>query len=177
MSDASIVRRAFTKQAEGEGSFAKALSEAVSKLNSPNLLAQGEGFGSRVLAGAKNYYKGLDPVSQAALIGSLTGAGVGGLGNLAFGNKRKGALSRLAMGAAAGGLGGAFFGPAQYYGSELAKKIAPGLMSAKPALQGPPSAMSRYINSERSLEPSNTSPLNRKPTGYKDILPNREDMI
>ena len=159
MSDASIVRRAFTKQAEGESLLDRAL-------------AAGKGY----LDAGKNYYAGLDPVSQAALIGSLTGAGVGGLGNLAFGNKRKGALSRLAAGAAAGGLGGAFFGPAQYYGSELAKKIAPGLMSAKPALQGPPSAMTNYINSERSIEPYNTSPLNRRPTGYKDVFPDRNDI-
>ena len=126
MSDASIVRRAFTKQAkqaEGEGLLARAL-------------AAGKGY----MDSGKNYYKGLDPVSQAALIGSLTGAGVGGLGNLAFGNKRKGALSRLAAGAAAGGLGGAFFGPASHYSSEYIKSLFPNApaLKAKGGFVGPP---------------------------------------
>jgi hypothetical protein len=53
----------------------------------------------------------MDPTLKAGLIGSLLGAGVGGIGNAAFGNKRKSLLSRLGMGAlggaAVGGLGGA----------------------------------------------------------------------
>lgn len=53
----------------------------------------------------------MDPTLKAGLIGSLLGAGVGGLGNAAFGNRKKSLLARLGIGAGiggvAGGLGGA----------------------------------------------------------------------
>lgn len=52
-----------------------------------------------------NYYNNLSPVARAGVIG----AGVGGAGNVLFGDRRKGLLNRLvtggAVGAAAGGLG------------------------------------------------------------------------
>ena len=53
----------------------------------------------------------IDPSLKAGLIGSLVGAGVGGIGNAVFGNKRRSLLARLGIGAGiggvAGGLGGA----------------------------------------------------------------------
>lgn len=53
----------------------------------------------------------MDPSLKAGLIGALVGAGAGGIGNAAFGNKRRSLLARLGIGAGiggvAGGLGGA----------------------------------------------------------------------
>ena len=62
------------------------------------------------------YYNKLSPAARAAVIG----AGVGGAGNVLFGNKRKGFLNRFltggAVGAAAGGLGRAGY---DYYNNAL----------------------------------------------------------
>lgn len=68
-----------------------------------------KGFGNNAL----DYYKGLDPTAQAAILGGGVGAGVGGIGNALFGKRKKGVgiLGRLGRGALAGGgigaLGGA----------------------------------------------------------------------
>jgi hypothetical protein len=65
-----------------------------------------KGMGTQAL----NAYKGLDPTAQAAILGGGAGAAIGGIGNVMFGNKKKGLLSRLGMGALAGGGVGALGG-------------------------------------------------------------------
>lgn len=53
------------------------------------------GIGSNLM----NYYNQMHPAARSAVIG----AGVGGIGNALFGNRRQGFLSRLATGGLAGG--------------------------------------------------------------------------
>ena len=67
-----------------------------------------KGFGNNAL----DYYKGLDPTAQAAILGGGVGAGVGGIGNALFGKRKKGVgiLGRLGRGALAGGGVGALGG-------------------------------------------------------------------
>jgi hypothetical protein len=70
-------------------------------------------------------YGQLDPRVQKAIMGSLIGAGVGGVGNLALGSKRKGMLNRFATGALGGGVIGAGAGSlSSILGKMLAEREA-----------------------------------------------------
>ena len=89
----NLIKRAALSADKGHSPIQEAERRALTEAGSPNLI-QGS----------------MDPSLKAGLIGSLIGAGVGGIGNAAFGNKKRSLLARLGIGAgiggAAGGLGG-----------------------------------------------------------------------
>lgn len=89
--------------------FAASLGHYSGTMHKRAIMETLKGFGNNAL----DYYKGLDPTAQAAILGGGVGAGVGGIGNALFGKRKKGVgiLGRLGRGALAGGgigaLGGA----------------------------------------------------------------------
>lgn len=97
------------KAMKKSAAFAASLGHYSGTMHKRAIMETLKGFGNNAL----DYYKGLDPTAQAAILGGGVGAGVGGIGNALFGKRKKGVgiLGRLGRGALAGGgigaLGGA----------------------------------------------------------------------
>jgi hypothetical protein len=70
---------------------------------------------SAAISDIMSAYGSLDPRVQNAIKGSIVGAGLGGIGNLALGSKRKSGLRRLLGGALGGGALGAGVGSLAKY--------------------------------------------------------------
>lgn len=133
VSNSQIVINAFTKSAEGNNPFVShlqniskslsgALSDPIGKLQGLSKGVHGYLTGQGIHDTVKNMgdrFKNLNPVSRAVLIGSLTGAGAGGLSNLAFGDRNQGFLKRLGKGALIGTGLGAGAGAGQQYIASL----------------------------------------------------------
>lgn len=106
MSNSQIVLKAFNKSAAY-----KQANPFLDKLKSLGSGIKNMGAGmasSPMAASALSYYNKLDPYTRSALLGSLGGAAVGGIGNAVFGDRSQGLLKRLGRGAMGGAaLGGA----------------------------------------------------------------------
>lgn len=116
MSNSQIVLRAFNKQAN--------IGQHIADL------------GSKAL----NYYKGLDPTAQASILGAGVGGLTGGVGNVLFGDRNKGFLSRLAKGSLLGSALGAAGG------AGINEAVIRGRMRSNPELASRASAIMSHKN-------------------------------
>jgi len=136
-------RAAFMRKQAGAGSAAGTLlGQSLSK-----------GMGNLM-----DYYNQMHPAARSAIIG----AGVGGIGNALFGNRRQGFLSRLAT----GGLAGGAIGGLGRLGYDYVSDLAPGYYN-KGEFVGPPSSLKGEVNNSRppAYTPQDAPPPNtvRKP--------------
>ena len=134
----SMERAAFMRKQAGAASAAGVLlGQSISK-----------GMGSLM-----DYYNQMHPAARSAIIG----AGVGGIGNALFGNRRKGFLSRLAT----GGLAGGAVGGLGRLGYDYVSDLVPGYYN-KGEFVGPPSSLKGEVNNSRppAYTPQDAPPPN-----------------
>lgn len=125
-------------------------------------------------------YGQLDPRVQKAIMGSLIGAGVGGVGNLALGSKRKSRLGRFLGGALLGGGLGAgagglshylqfkpkFYADAPYENSHLGNpKYAP---SFTPGVDSDEESFADKIRDFPNITQAKPLPKPYEPSGWED---------
>lgn len=121
----------------------------------------------------KLFFKSAYTPSSGAMTGALAGAGIGGLGNVMFGDKKKSLLRRALMGGAIGGGLGGGLGYFTGRDEEAAPAMAPAMAPASsPEMVTSPQSPAPITQKYRSAEEAQHETLKKELENFQKTNPN-----